>query len=37
VPLGPESRKVWREPNLAKAHPKAMAYRDRIYAEKTAS
>jgi glutathione S-transferase len=31
--LGSASREVWGEPSLAKAHPKAIAYRDRVYAE----
>ena len=32
-PLGPESKRVWTESNLAAAFPRALAYRDRIYAD----
>jgi len=34
TPLGPENRKVWTEAHLAAAHPVAMAYRDRVFAER---
>ncbi|MFO0616138.1 MAG: glutathione S-transferase N-terminal domain-containing protein [Polyangiaceae bacterium] len=31
-PLGPENRRVWTEEKLAAAYPRALAFRDRIYA-----
>jgi glutathione S-transferase len=33
-PLGEASRKVWGEPQLAKVHPRVIAWRDRVYAER---
>lgn len=32
-PLGPENKRVWTEENLKRAFGRALAYRDRIYAE----
>ncbi len=36
VPLGPEARKVWCEPELAAAHPIVMGYRDRVFTARAA-